>query len=60
MVYLKLFADLVRIVLPLVAQLVRAMKDREVRKIGEELRGAKTPEQKRDAARKITDYLYRN
>jgi hypothetical protein len=60
MMYVKLLADLVQVVVPLIVQILRAMKDREVRQIGEELRGAKTPEQKRDAARKITDYLYRN
>lgn len=60
MFYVKLLADLARIVVPLIVQILRAMKEKEVRQIGEELRGAKTPEQKRDAARKITDYLYRN
>lgn len=58
--YVKLLADLVRVVVPLIVQILRAMKEKEIRQIGEELREARTPEQKRDAARKITDFMYRN
>ncbi len=44
----------------LILALLEAMKDREVRAIANEARAAKTPEEKRAAAAKIADAMYRN
>jgi hypothetical protein len=52
--------QLVRILLPLLKKAMDAMKDAEVRKITEELKNAKTAEEKREAARKIADSLYKS
>jgi hypothetical protein len=46
------------IVLPLLSKLFQALKDSKVRAVSQELRAAKTPEEKREAARKIADALH--
>lgn len=52
--------DIVTIIAPLVMEFKRALKDKEIRDLTKDLKDALTAEEKREAARKICDILYRD
>jgi hypothetical protein len=52
--------EFLTIVLPIVMQVLKAMRDQTTRELSQELRKAKTPEEKREAARKIADHIYKS
>lgn len=56
----KKLKEIIPLLWPIFQQVLRAFKDAEIRAIAHELKNAKTPEEKRDAARKIADALYKH
>ena len=58
--YLAIIKEVLGVLWPLVLEIIKAARERELTKLGEDIRGARTKEEKRDAARKIADYLYRS
>ncbi len=54
------FKEIISLLIPLVLRALSAMRDKEVRDLVAEVKAAKTVEEKRDAARKFADALYRN
>jgi hypothetical protein len=60
MSYLALIKQLVTILGPLVVEIIKALKDREIRSITSELLKAKTPEEKKHVAKKLADVIYKS
>ncbi len=54
---LKAILEIISLITPIIREVFKALNDREIRAVGLDLKKAKTPDEKRDAARKIADYL---
>lgn len=57
---LVLIRDFVTIVWPVIVKIIEAIKDKEINNTIKELKKAKSVEEKREAAKKIAESLYRD
>lgn len=60
MLQLKAIKEVIALVWPIIQEVLKALRDSEVRAVANQLKQAKTPEEKRDAARKIADHIYKS
>lgn len=58
--YIVVIKEVISILGPLVLEIIKSLKDREVRQITADLIKAKTPEEKKDVAKKLADILYKS
>lgn len=58
--YVAAIKEVLTILGPLVLEIIKSLKDREVRQITTDLIKAKTPEEKKDVARKLADAIYKS
>ena len=60
MAYLAVVKELVQILGPIIIELLKALKDKETRKVTSELIAAKTAEEKKNVAKKLADIIYKS
>lgn len=59
MSWLVVIKEIIALLAPLAENVIAALRDKDVRALGLELKSAVTPEEKKDVAKKIADALFR-
>lgn len=59
MLQLKALKEVIALFWPIIQQILKTIRDAETRSLAMDIKNAKTAEEKRDAARKIAESLYK-
>ncbi len=60
MLQLSALKEIFALIWPIIQEILKTFRDAEARSLAIELKNAKTPEEKRNAAKKIADALYKH